>query len=492
MRVSDSATPADRPPAWVADAVFYQIFPDRFARSNRAAKAANLEAWDSPPTRHGYKGGDLFGVIERLDWLTDLGINAIYFNPVFQSASNHRYHTYDYYHVDPLLGGDEAFRLLVDSCTDRGIRVILDGVFNHASRGFFQFNDILENGYDSPWVDWFTITGSPLNSYQSDLPPNYHAWWGNPALPKFNTDNPHVREYLFEVAEHWTNQGIDGWRLDVPNEITTPGFWEEFRYRVRAVNPDAYLVGEIWGDASEWITRGDRFDATMNYLFTGKTLAFVAGDRIDAAFAKGVDYPLKPAINAAEYGDTIEWLLSLYPEGTNRANFNLLGSHDTARSLTVVGGDIDSVVLAALLMFTFPGAPCVYYGDEIGMTGGKDPESRSAFPWNRPDSWNTRILETYRTLIALRHAHPALRHGSYRRVHSQTGPAVHLFTRQTPKERLLIAVNAGDKAATASVRDLKAGRRLKTLWGTGDVKADGKNVRLVLPARSGGVWRIKP
>ena len=163
--------------------------------------------------------------------------------------------------------------------------------------------------------------------------------------------------------------------------VKTAGFWEEFRTRVRAINPDAYLVGEIWDDASDWLNRGDRFDAAMNYIFAGKTLAFAAGRRIDPAHAEGLDYPIVPPIDAAEYGETIESLAGALPEQTTLTNFNLLGSHDTARSLTVAGGDVDSVVLAALLMFTHPGAPCVYYGDEIGMTGGREPASRGSFLW---------------------------------------------------------------------------------------------------------------
>ncbi|MEE9582923.1 MAG: alpha-amylase family glycosyl hydrolase, partial [Acidimicrobiia bacterium] len=214
-------------PSWVADAIFYQIFPDRFAASTQVPKPANLEAWDAPPTRHGYKGGDLYGVIEHLDWLTDLGVSAIYFNPIFQSASNHRYHTHDYFLIDPLLGGDQAFEDLMSACRDRNMKVVLDGVFNHASRGFFRFNDILENGSGSPWLDWFTVKQIPLNAYHEIRPPNYSAWWDDPALPQFNTENPAVREYLMEVAEHWIRRGIDGWRLDVPEEIVTEGFWEE-------------------------------------------------------------------------------------------------------------------------------------------------------------------------------------------------------------------------------------------------------------------------
>ena len=203
-------------PEWVKHAVFYQIFPDRFAKSDRVVKPSNLEPWDGEPTDHGYKGGDLLGVAEKLDYLQDLGVTAIYFNPIFQSASNHRYHTHDYCKVDPLLGGDAAFDALLAACKERGLRVILDGVFNHASRGFFQFNDILENGPASPWRDWFYLDGGPINAYDGSRPAGYQAWWGLRALPKLNTDNPQVREYLVRVGEYRLRRGIDGWRLDVP------------------------------------------------------------------------------------------------------------------------------------------------------------------------------------------------------------------------------------------------------------------------------------
>ncbi|HEX7973410.1 MAG TPA: alpha-amylase family glycosyl hydrolase, partial [Anaerolineales bacterium] len=200
-------------PGWVQDAIFYQIFPDRFAKSRRVGKPNNLEAWEAPPTVFGFKGGDLLGVTEHLDYLQDLGINAIYFTPVFQSASSHRYHTHDYFQIDPILGGDRAFRELLDQAHRGGIRIVLDGVFNHASRGFFQFNHILENGPSSPYLDWFTVRGFPLNAYSGH--PNYEAWVGLPALPKLNTANPQVRQFIFDVARYWLGQGIDGWRLDV-------------------------------------------------------------------------------------------------------------------------------------------------------------------------------------------------------------------------------------------------------------------------------------
>ncbi|HEX7586884.1 MAG TPA: glycoside hydrolase family 13 protein, partial [Anaerolineae bacterium] len=242
-------------PEWVKDAVFYQIFPDRFASSAQVEKPHNLEAWDSPPTTFGFKGGDLLGVVEHLDYLQDLGVNAIYFTPVFQSTANHRYHTHDYFQIDPILGGNAAFKTLLDAAHARGMRVVIDGVFNHASRGLYQFNHALENGKASPYLDWFTFRGFPVRAY--DEPINYEAWWGLPALPKFNTTNPQVREFIFRVAEHWVQQGIDGWRLDVPGEIDDDEFWREFRRRVKAANPDAYIVGEIWHKADRWLA-GDQ------------------------------------------------------------------------------------------------------------------------------------------------------------------------------------------------------------------------------------------
>ncbi len=484
----------DRPPAWVKDAVFYQIFPDRFAQSNRLEKPAALEPWDAPPTFHGYKGGDLLGITERLDWLVDLGINAIYLNPIFQSGSNHRYHTHDYFTVDPMLGGNDAFTSMLDACHERGIRVVLDGVFNHSSRGFFRFHDVLENGPGSPYTDWFVIHDWPLSPYDEVKPANYGAWWGLKALPTFNTDNPRVREYLMSVAEYWARRGIDGWRLDVPEEIQTPGFWEEFRTRMRAINPDFYIVGEVWGDASWWINDGHRFDATMNYQLGTAIISYAAGPRVDRHHVvDNSHYQVTPPLDATAYADRIEWLLRHYPDHATLANLNLLDSHDTARILTLAGGDADSVKLAAVLLLTFPGAPCIYYGTEIGLPGGKDPDCRRAFPWDA-SAWDHDMLETFRRLISLRHEHSALRSSRYERVlpkpHGESSMLT-VFERASDDERILVAVNAGDHRETAELLvEEYAGTHMDLLWGEAAIETGSNHTRISVGPRSAALWRV--
>ncbi len=483
-------------PSWVKDAVFYQIFPDRFAKSDRVRKPVNLEPWDSPPTFHGYKGGDLLGVAEHLDWLTDLGVTAIYFNPIFRSASNHRYHTHDYYRVDPILGTDKAFDELLAACHERGIRVILDGVFNHSSRGFFRFHDVLENGEQSPYVGWFHISGFPLNPYDMDEPANYDAWWGMRALPRFNTDNAEARDYLMRVGEYWAERGIDGWRLDVPEEIQTPGFWEEFRQRTRAVNPDLYIVGEIWSEASAFINDGNRFDGTMNYPFTTATIAFAVGDRLDmSTMMDNPHYNVAPALDGSGYRHRIEWLLNHYPEAATLANLNLLDSHDTARILTIASGDEDAVLLSLALLLTFPGAPSIYYGSEIGLEGGVDPDCRRSFPWDYEDHWNQRILGATRELIALRHTHPALRGAGYRIVwppDDGDGSMSYAFERTDGADRLLVVVNAGRERETQSInRDQLRFASADLAWGSGDLTPGENQSTISMPPRSAAIWVLR-
>lgn len=433
-------------PDWVKNAVFYQIFPDRFAWSPKVEKPSNFEPWDSEPTVHGFKGGDLMGVVEKLDYLQDLGINAIYFNPIFQSASNHRYHTHDYYQVDPLLGGNEAFKLLVEEAHKRDIKIVLDGVFNHASRGFFQFNHIMEVGKDSPYVDWFHIHDYPLNAFEGK--PNYECWWGLPALPKLNTDNPQVRRYIFDIARYWIEQGADGWRLDVPFEIDDDEFWREFRDVVKTANPEAYIVGEIPCEAQRWMA-GDQFDAVMNYQITHAALGFFGGKQIDYELASGMmGLGEAEKYTAENFAKRTEELLQIYPYEFALAQMNLLDSHDMPRFLSLVSGNVKRLALAYLFILTYPGAPSIYYGDEIGLTGGKDPECRKTFPWDESE-WNTDLRDQLKSYIALRNANPVLRTGAYKVIYAHDG--VIAYTRKNEEQTMLVILNANDSPKTVTI-----------------------------------------
>jgi cyclomaltodextrinase / maltogenic alpha-amylase / neopullulanase len=496
-------------PDWVRDAVFYQIFPDRFASSQRVPKPGSLEPWDAPPTFHGFKGGDLLGIADRLDYLQDLGVTAIYMTPIFQSASNHRYHTYDYFHVDPLLGGDAALRELLDAAHGRGMRVVLDGVFNHTGRGFWQFHHIVENGAISPYRDWFhlapdvregrrEVTPYPPSGVADESVLGYRAWWGLPALPKLNTDHPEVREFLLSVAEHWLRFGIDGWRLDVPAEIDDPPFWAAFRQRCRAVRSDAYLVGEVWEVAPEWVGP-ERFDALMDYPLAEAILGFVGGSRLDMAVVQSHhEYRqwLRP-LDGAGFGARLVELLGVYDPDVVAVQLNLLGSHDAPRPLTVLGGDAAAMRMATLLQCTLPGAPSIYYGDEIGLAGGNDPANRTAFPWD-PARWDGELRDYVKAVVALRAAEPAVRHGATVAIGSN-GAAMAL-ERRLDHDRLVVAINPADVPIDLDVTidDVARGyldRIVLPMAGGGSPVAAGVGIAdgratITVPARTGLVFRV--
>ncbi len=510
-------------PDWVKDAVFYQVFPDRFARSGRVVAPGPLEPWDTPPTMHGFKGGDLYGVSDRLDDLADLGITAIYLTPIFSSASNHRYHTYDYFEIDPLLGGEAALRELLDAAHARGMRVILDGVFNHASRGFWAFNHILECGLASPYIDWFHVDrealaqGRPLRAYpdesmrhaagddggpdhfgtETSFSLGYEAWWNMPALPKLNTDNPHVREYLMRVAEHWIQFGADGWRLDVAAEIDDDEFWREFRRRVKAVDPEAYIVAEVWNEDHRWL-RGDQFDAYMNYQLAFAILSFAAGGHWnqEAIDAHGDVRAGMRHDDGWGFLHRVEHQLRTYDPEIVAVQLNLLGSHDTARILTICDDDIAAVRLATLAQMTLPGAPCIYYGDEIGMAGGHEPASRGPYPVD-PTAGDRDLRAFVKGVVDLRHRHPALRRGWFAPGGADGMAAA--YVRADGDDTFVVCLNAGDAPASFEIRvpDVD-GRALTPLtppgwpWPPGDpvTVADGR-ARAELPARGARLLHVR-
>lgn len=478
-------------PDWVKDAIFYQIFPDRFAPSPRLQKSPLLQPWESPPTPRGYKGGDLYGVIEHLHHIESLGFNALYLNPVFRAASNHRYNTHDYYQVDPMLGGNEALRELIDVCHRRGIKVLLDGVFNHVGRGFFQFQDILENGDRSPYVNWFHVHSFPIDAYGSDRAEGYAGWWNMASLPKLNTSNPMVREYLWNVATHWLAFGIDGWRLDVPNEIDDDEFWRVFRGRCRSVNPQCYLAGEIWGDPARWV-RGDQFDGVMNYSLAKLILGLAGADSLDHDEIKRSGYHLIQPLTVENYAHHVERVFAGSSDRQAPVHLNLLGSHDTPRLLTMLGRDHSAVRLALMLQMTYPGAPCLYYGDEIGLEGGHDPDNRRAMPWNQLRVWNHALLTYTRKLIQLRQQHIALRHGTLRTLLARDG--AYVFARELPEESLLVALNFNRHAVPMNLR-YPSREKVKTplhdLMGSLLLREkDGDLTCSAFPARSGAIFVV--
>jgi len=520
-------------PAWVRDAVFYQIFPDRFAGSSRVPKPGPLEPWDAPPTNYGFKGGDLLGIVEHLDHIESLGVNALYLTPIFQSASNHRYHTYDYLAVDPLLGGDAAFRELLDAAHGRGMRVVLDGVFNHTGRGFWPFHHVLETGAGSPYRSWFHYDeaaleqGRPVNAYPAgrlrsgvatDEPVpgeternvavdagsakarlGYEAWWGMPALPKLNVAEPAVREYLWNVAEHWLRFGIDGWRLDVPAEIDDREFWAEFRRRCRAINPEAYLVGEIWHVAPDWLS-GDRFDALMNYPLAEAIIGFVGGRSLNEPLLKAHhEYGLVTRMDGPRFAARLAELLDAYAPETTAVQLNLLDSHDTPRVLSLLGGDREALELAVLLQATLPGAPCTYYGGEVGVMGGIDPDSRRAFPWDE-SRWDGVLLQSVRAAFGLRRVEPALRADGVSVLAAEGGGLA--FERRDGDRRLAVALNAGEEAVrlrlAAEGAQPPAEPLLDTLLAVGRSKEvlptllmEGERLSIDLAPRSGAVIGLR-
>lgn len=420
-------------PSWVQDAIFYQIFPDRFANGDTGNDPADLQPWGAKPTLRGFQGGDLQGIVQRFDYLLELGVNALYLNPIFAAASNHRYDTMDYYRIDPRLGTREEFQRLLTLAHKHDMHVILDGVFNHCGREFFAFQDVLENEERSKYRDWFYVRRFPLDASGDGIAKNYEAWWGMRSLPKFNVDNPQVRKYLLDVARFWIQEGVDGWRLDVPNEIEEASFWVEFRDTVKSVNPQAYLVGEIWEVDPSWV--GDqRFDGLMNYPVRKSLLNFFQEENA----------------SASEFESEIQAIYGAYERENTFSHFLTLGTHDTERVRTALNADLARTRLAFQFIFTYPGAPSIFYGDEVGLQGGKDPDCRQAFPWD-PSDWEHDLRDHIRKLISTRRSSKALRQGRLRFLPLEGSARAFAFSRAVERDAVIAVFNPSSSMAFVEV-----------------------------------------
>jgi len=496
-------------PAWFGEGMCYQIFPDRFFRSRIPDPTGMVggrrvhQDWNELPDyrpdetgeirNRDFFGGDLPGVMEKLDYLQGLGVETLYFCPIFEAAENHRYGTADYTQVDPMLGTNEDFSRLCDEAHRRGIRVILDGVFNHTgfvSRyfngdGFYPGPGAYQS-QKSPYFSWFQFT---------KWPKRYESWWGIYSLPAVNEKSESYRRYLYEgrdsVVRRWLRAGADGWRLDVADELSDE-LIQGIHAAARAEKPDAVVIGEVWEDGTTKIayqTRrkhllGGHCDGLMNYPLRNAILDYFLGGKAEAFVAQ------------------METIRENYPPFAFYSAMNALGTHDTLRILTLLGLESEAkhetrgwraqyrlspyqrrhgkerLMAAALLLFAFPGAPTVYYGDEIGIEGFEDPFNRRTYPWGEED---LELLWWFTQLGRLRKAHPALRRGSIRYVAGEG----HLlaFIREMEEQRLLAAFNSGERERTLSLECCHATPSI--LLGNPGVTQEENTLLLRLHPRSG-------
>jgi glycosidase len=423
-------------PDWLEHGVVYQIFPDRFYNSDPAndkpegsfiyGGATQKRQWGDKPTGgDDFFGGDLKGITAKLDYLQSLGVTAIYLNPIFASPSNHRYDTTDYSIVDPALGDLGALRELITEGKERGISLILDGVFNHASSDSLYFDKFARydptgahESQSSDYYDWFTF---------SEWPEKYRSWQNIDTLPVY-VESDEVKDFLFRgpdsVAQRWMKEGTGGWRLDAA-EQKSHAYWRDFRTAVKGLDPDAVIIGEFWHNSAPWLS-GDQWDGTMNYRFRDAVLGWLAN-------------PIRSVETMVKKLDSIR---EDYPPQALATSMNLIGTHDTARALTEAGGDKAMLRAMALLQFTWPGLATVYYGDEAGLEGGRDPDDRRTYPWGSEDA---ALIDYYRTLGKARKEVSALRGGEYVNLFYDNALDVYAYARKDDNGVALIALTRSEE-----------------------------------------------
>lgn len=412
---------------WLTNAVFYQIFTDRFCKPAGKNAEYITSKWGDLPTPKSFYGGDLNGVREKLSYIKSLNVSALYLTPIFKSSSNHKYDTIDYYKVDEMFGGDEALAKLVAECHAMGLKVVLDAVFNHVSEDFAPFQDVVSRGKKSKYFDWFVINGDSVDG----LAPNYETFAACHYMPKLNTDNADVQQYLIDVALYYIeNYDIDGWRLDVSDEVSHD-FWRKLRKAVKTKKPDCVLIGENWHNSASYLG-GDQFDSIMNYAVTKQMMDYWVYDCID-------EQTLARRLNAqfARYNDV-----------ANSMMFNLLDCHDTHRFYTLLNCNKDKLLCAIATMVFISGSYNLYYGTEVLTEGGYDPDSRRTFDWTRlEDPEICKYVHTVSYLLGLKRQ-PALKYGQIK-AYAQNGRFV--IERISDEQTMILRVSKKDNSYTIEI-----------------------------------------
>ena len=417
-------------PIWVNNTIWYQIFPDRFYNGDRTINPTNTLEWGSKkPKNEDMYGGDLRGIIEKLDYLKDLGINGIYLTPIFKASSVHKYDTIDYYEIDEVFGNKETFKELVEKAHSKDIKIMLDGVFNHCGKEFPLWQDVLKNGPDSKYYNWFMINKWPIDTTKKGTEDkSFYSFAFTSNMPKLNTNNQEVVNYILDICEYWVKEfDIDGWRLDVANEISHY-LCKEIRKRLKAIKPDIYILGEIWHDSIEWL-RGDEFDSVMNYPLQSAITSFWKNT----------------SMTNVEFMRKVNRCYETYMEQTNNVLFNLLDSHDTDRLIHRV--EDENIFWQQLtILFTLVGSPCIFYGTEIALEGAYDPDCRACMPWHKIEQgiYNDKI-EKLKKLINIRKEIEAFRNNNIEFLNEKENTRVIKYYKKDNKQKFLITINASDK-----------------------------------------------
>lgn len=408
-------------PEWAKGIVYYQIFPERFCNGCRDNDPPDVCEWGSKPTRENYMGGDLDGIIQKVPYLKDLGIECIYLNPIFKGDFNHKYATTDYFEVDPQFGTKETLIRLVNKCHEVNIKVILDGVFNHTGIHFEPFQNLLKEQQYSKYKDWFLIESYPVTiSHHSYECVGAYKW-----MPKLNTSNADVQNYILKVMHYWINEaGIDGWRLDVSDEVDG-SLWQRARAELKIQNPDLLLLGETWVFGGR-LLNGSKLDSVMNYVFRDLLLDYFATQRI----------------KTSEFDSGINFMLASYRDEQRDVMYNLIDSHDTERFFTSCDRSKKKFKLAVAFQMLFPGCPAIFYGDEIGMDGDNDPDCRKCMEWTNETDQD--LLEWYKKLITIKKSLPVIKKGDFSTMIADDQKSIYGFKRSFKDDEAIVLIHNGD------------------------------------------------